>query len=1746
MNRRPYTFNDARLRLPAFSPPLSRPSRLITLLLLLLATAPAMAKVTVSIASGNWSSAATWNNGVPADGDQITISAGHTVALTADVNFIAAGSTLTTNGTLNMGTFICRVVSNMVSSTGQVIQNTTDGTAQQANLRGTTVTLHALSTYFYTGNQAGFMGTHPTYGNLSYASTALTHGVFEVNLNIGGNLTINNTGTGEIRFGDALNHTHNIAGSLLVTAGNVVGTNGTANILLDINSNLTISAGASFKGCAATGNLTVNLAGNLTQNGTLTSPGLGTFRIVFDGNANSTILGAAAVNIPNVTMNKTGAALAILAQNTVIGKNLTFTNGRIQTGNFNLTMAALATITSASAATGFVETTGMGKLIFAQTNPGANFPVGRGSFTPALLSTTASAVSFGIRVEDGLFADSGCAGFVTDDAVKKMWLITRESGTGTILSMELTWNGSDEGTTFNRNVCGIVQYINNDWETAVPNMATGSNPYQRGRIFTGLAGGRFGVIDTSSQINLTAPAGTSNSPLCTGATLNLTRTSPLIGGAAYQWSKVGGGFNPLGGPNASIPNVQPSDAGSYLLTMTKYGCTYTSTAVPVSINPPPPCSVTGPLSVCANTTGHNYSGPAGQNGYEWTISGNGTITSATNSQSVTVQANATGSYTLSLTVNGVNGCKTTCTQIVTVTARPTGILSGNASICLGDSTPLNIVVTGVGPWSGTLSNGASFSGNSSPIVVFVKPVINTVYTLATLQDAACAATGNGLSGSANVTIATVQVFAMTGGGAYCIGGDGVPVGLSGSEPGVTYQLKLNGNDIGSPVAGTGNPISFGNQTAVGTYTAMATLNGLGCMANMTGSVNVSTNPLPMVSLNLGTDTANAQAPPVVLTGGAPGGGVYGGPGVSGGSINPAVAGIGAHMITYTITDNNGCSNTATDIFTVSAAPGLNLFMDAPESAECGEEFTVDIVAAANFTDLGTLQFSVDWDGNVFQTVAIEPQTIDNSTPLTGFVNGVLVYSWLDSSGMYGASLPNGSLLLRLRFQVLNCGTNGTVAIVNAPRIIEASDLNYAVVPVVLLGNANIGIEDTQVPEFVNLPASITVSCDAIPDPAALTATDNCDPNPAVLFLGQTTTPGACPHKYVLTRTWRATDACGNSTTAAQMVFVTDNTPPTFTAPANTTVAVDANCNYDAPPAMTGTVTNASDNCSAAPNLVATFTDNFLPGQGIVQRAWVVTDECGNTASSQIQILTIVDGTPPTITCPSSVTVSGSGGECEFAPAFGNYDPTVSDNCGVSSTAYSLSGATTGSGSGSLDGVPLNIGTTNIVWTVMDGSGNTALCSFTITVNECSGINGKLIWKGDPDNIAGVAQAMVALTGDASDLFGPTDPSGLYTLSGNGNVTITPSKTTPPADSMNGVTAADALVLLNHLNGAPLITDPYILLAADIDLNNVIDGNDWQHIRRAVLGSPSALALFAAKPWRFVPTPDPGPGFPGYTPMMPNPFALPIPASRPLIGVSGGVVGQDFYGLKMGDLDYTANPNLKPEPGAPLIWVVQDEVLQAGKEYAVTFRTAQFHHLTGYQLALLANPAHLQILAVDLSATPLQLSQADNFGLYNSAAGEIRSVWLDPAGKSLPENAPVFTLRFRALTSGLLLSDVLRLDTDILVPEAYALGQGRADMHLAFADAQTTTTINPATAAGVQLLQNRPNPFSEVTTIGFVLPQACDAQLRVFDATGHELLRLNKTYPAGYSEEAVRLDAVGILYYELNTPFGSLTRRMIRS
>ncbi|MGI9160596.1 MAG: PKD-like domain-containing protein, partial [Saprospiraceae bacterium] len=265
----------------------------------------------------------------------------------------------------------------------------------------------------------------------------------------------------------------------------------------------------------------------------------------------------------------------------------------------------------------------------------------------------------------------------------------------------------------------------------------------------------------------------------------------------------------------------------------------------------------------------------------------------------------------------------------------------------------------------------------------------------------------------------------------------------------------------------------------------------------------------------------------------------------------------------------------------------------------------------------------------------------------------------------------------------------------------------------------IQVRDIQSPVFTFVPAAVTVNCDAIPTPGAPVAVDNCDQQPVISFNGETRTDGQCPNAYTLLRSWIAADHCGNSTIATQLIAVQDTTPPTFTAPADVTVYVRANCGYDANLQVTGDVTNESDNCSG--DLQAVFTADTLPvnsgkAKWVVRRHWKLTDACGNMSAVQVQRIFVHDTIPPAIVCPQNITLQAN----QTCTAVLNTFPySATDNCPEIMTSYLRSGATTGNGVGVPVGLSFNAGLTTVTLVATDGVGNTAACSFTVKVVNCA-------------------------------------------------------------------------------------------------------------------------------------------------------------------------------------------------------------------------------------------------------------------------------------------------------------------------------------------------------------------------------------------------------------------------------------------
>src|SRR5207249_254003 len=192
-------------------------------------------------------------------------------------------------------------------------------------------------------------------------------------------------------------------------------------------------------------------------------------------------------------------------------------------------------------------------------------------------------------------------------------------------------------------------------------------------------------------------------------------------------------------------------------------------------------------------------------------------------------------------------------------------------------------------------------------------------------------------------------------------------------------------------------------------------------------------------------------------------------------------------------------------------------------------------------------------------------------------------------------------------------------------------------------------------------------------------------------------PGNCPGTGSFTRTWTASNDCGETAIpCTQLITIVDTTPPVITCAAPKTIECPATPSFPAP--------TCTDTCDPAPSI--TFVDSSIPGTcpgtGKFTRTWTCTDCSGNSASCS-QTITVVDTTPPVITCAGPQTI-----ECPATPSF--TAPTCTDTCDSAPKVTFVDSSPPGCAAG--------VATFTRVWTCTDCSGNHASCTQTIVQEPC--------------------------------------------------------------------------------------------------------------------------------------------------------------------------------------------------------------------------------------------------------------------------------------------------------------------------------------------------------------------------------------------------------------------------------------------
>lgn len=211
------------------------------------------------------------------------------------------------------------------------------------------------------------------------------------------------------------------------------------------------------------------------------------------------------------------------------------------------------------------------------------------------------------------------------------------------------------------------------------------------------------------------------------------------------------------------------------------------------------------------------------------------------------------------------------------------------------------------------------------------------------------------------------------------------------------------------------------------------------------------------------------------------------------------------------------------------------------------------------------------------------------------------------------------------------------------------------------------------------------------------STDNCTIQSLVVSPNTFT----CTNLGANTVTLTVSDATGNQDNCTATVTILDTISPSITCPGAQTGLVDVTCSYVLLDYTS--MASVSDNCSGTP----TVTQSPVAGTNVSVGTHTVTltadDGNGNTSSCSFTV-TVSDNIVPTITCPGDQSDSFDD-NCAFTLPDYTGLATATDNCGSPVVTQSPVAGT------------VVVSNTTITLTVDDGNGNTANCTFNLTLSD---------------------------------------------------------------------------------------------------------------------------------------------------------------------------------------------------------------------------------------------------------------------------------------------------------------------------------------------------------------------------------------------------------------------------------------------
>jgi len=357
-----------------------------------------------------------------------------------------------------------------------------------------------------------------------------------------------------------------------------------------------------------------------------------------------------------------------------------------------------------------------------------------------------------------------------------------------------------------------------------------------------------------------------NTNICLGETVTLTAS----GGINYSWS--------TGATTAVITDTPIVNTTYTVIVSDANGCSDIAT-ITVNVSPPPVASVSGNDTICSGQTAVITA--SGGLTYSWSPGGQTT-------SSISVSPSSSSTYTV---IVSAGNCSDTANFSVAVNPTPSANISGNTSVCLGDSAVLSA------------SGGGTYSWNTGATTSSITVIPTSAISYSVVVS-------NGLcydTAFANVTVTSPVVANVSGTSTTLCSGQTATLTASG---GTTYSWS------------TGATASFIIVSPSSSTSYTVTVSSGACSDDTTISITVNPSPTANVSAS---SSAICSGQSATLT--ASGGGTYS---WNTGSTNSAIIVSPTATVSYSVvvTSANGCTASATATVTVTPVPVATISSNA--------------------------------------------------------------------------------------------------------------------------------------------------------------------------------------------------------------------------------------------------------------------------------------------------------------------------------------------------------------------------------------------------------------------------------------------------------------------------------------------------------------------------------------------------------------------------------------------------------------------------------------------------------------------------------------------------------------------------------------------------------------------------------------------------------------------------------------------------